>query len=235
MSLLVNLIPYAERGDIERIQRELADGAEIDARGISGYTPLLAALYAGQCETAKFLLERGVNPRLRARELADHDWDEVYSALHCAAIGGCHELVEPLVREGLDLEEPTEEGTPFILAARYDHPKTLEALLSHGADIDRRNHETEAWGTTPLIAAACEGCFAAVTTLIRHGTSVDVTWSGGHTALMIAAQLGYFSIVRLLCEAGADPDCQDNEGHTALTPLEGQVTPVSSTFSGVGR
>jgi len=58
----------AETGAVEVLRLLLAQGADIDARSASGWTPLMRACNAGQVETARALLEAGADPELRNAE-----------------------------------------------------------------------------------------------------------------------------------------------------------------------
>jgi ankyrin repeat protein len=57
-------------GDPKLVDDLLAKGADINARSPNGATPLMMAIYDGQQESARLLIERGANTRLR------NDWGD---------------------------------------------------------------------------------------------------------------------------------------------------------------
>jgi ankyrin repeat protein len=58
-SLNDQLLIAAGKGDIASVRQLLETGAQVDARGDRGSTPLLIAVRAGQVETARLLLDHG--------------------------------------------------------------------------------------------------------------------------------------------------------------------------------
>jgi ankyrin repeat protein len=67
-----------------------------------------------------------------------------------------------------------------------------------------------------LIAAAANGDFILVTSLIDAGADVNVRNVGGMTPLMAAAKGGHLDTVRILLAQGANVNAKDNDGQTAL-------------------
>jgi uncharacterized protein len=61
------ILAAARRGNIGRIRRLLAEGADVNARGKFGYTPLVHASYSGHAEAVRFLLDAGAIPTMAAQ------------------------------------------------------------------------------------------------------------------------------------------------------------------------
>merc|ERR1711972_136579 len=53
------LIPMCAIGATSSVSELLESGSPVDYVNVQGWTPLLAAVFAGQCEVAAMLIERG--------------------------------------------------------------------------------------------------------------------------------------------------------------------------------
>jgi len=223
MAIGSNRIPMA-RFLIER-------GANINANDWYGRTPLFAAVEMRNVDlhyttfehmvTAEdrkvildfigFLLEKGVDPNIRVKEVPPlRSWMYL--------LGGSLAWVDFTGQ------------TPFMLASLSGDVSTMRLLLKHGADP---NIATLA-GTTPLMAAAGvnwvvnqtydEGqasLLEAVKLCVELGMDVNATNSMGLTPLMGAANRGSDSIIEFLVSRGARLDAKDKEGRSAFNWAEG--------------
>jgi ankyrin repeat protein len=206
-------------------------GANIHAADWYGRTPLVAAIEMRNVDlhyvtfehmvTAEdrkaildfitLLLERGVDPNIRVKEVLPlRRWMYL--------LGGSLAWVDFTGQ------------TPFLLAAFSGDVTTMKLLLKHRADP---NVATFA-GTTPLMAAAgvnwvvnqtfTEGesrLLEAVQLCLELGQDVNATNSMGLTAAMGAANRGSDSIIEFLVSKGARLDAKDNAGRTAYNWSEG--------------
>jgi ankyrin repeat protein len=112
-------------------------------------------------------------------------------ALVWACKSGRLAVLKRLVNAGARLNADSYRGTPLIWAAVCNRTETVEWLLDHGANIDRK------------------ATFGGLT----HGQGV--------TALHMAAQYGNMPVVRLLVERGADLAVKDDLYHaTAIRAAE---------------
>jgi len=218
-----NRIPMA-RFLIER-------GANIHAKDWYGRTPLFAAVEMRNVDlhyttfehmvTAEdrkvildfiaFLLEKGVDPNIRVKEVPPlRSWMYL--------LGGSLAWVDFTGQ------------TPFLLASLSGDVSTMRLLLKHKADP----HIATFAGTTPLMAAAGvnwvvnqtydEGqptLLEAVKLCHELGMDVNATNSMGLTALMGAANRGSDSIIEFLVSKGARLDAKDKEGRSAYNWAEG--------------
>ena len=87
----------------------------------------------------------------------------------------------------------------------------LEAALSSGADLDRRDGS----GWTALMHAVNKGYTLLVEPLLEAGADPDVRAPDGATALFMAAVHGHTEVIELLMEAGADVSVKGPKGMTA--------------------
>lgn len=127
------------------------------------------------------------------------------TALHWAAYHGDLEMTQLLLKAGASVRSVTRIGlmTPLFMACRNGNAPVIEALLQAGASAG----ETNANGTTLLMAASAAGSADAVKVLLQHGADVnanDIT--NGQTALMFAAARNSASAIKVLLERGADPN-----------------------------
>ncbi|WP_288905251.1 ankyrin repeat domain-containing protein [uncultured Sneathiella sp.] len=97
-------------------------------------------------------------------------------------------------------------------AAMAGLPKTVRALIRHGAQVDL----PDPFGNTALMQAAAYGSTAAAEILIEGGADIDEENRQGETPLIKAAKTGNTEVVKLLLEKGATLDLTDFTGRTAL-------------------
>ncbi|HEX4998511.1 MAG TPA: ankyrin repeat domain-containing protein [Terriglobia bacterium] len=206
-------------------------GADIHARDWYGRTPLFAAIEMRNVdvdyqtfehmvnaddrkrllEFIAFLLDKGVDPNIRVKEVPPlRSWMYL--------LGGSLAWVDFTGQ------------TPFLLASLSGDVSTMRLLLKHGADPK----VTTFSGTNALMAAAGvnwtvnqtydegpESLLEAVTLCHELGMDVNAVNSMGLTALMGAANRGSDSIIEFLVSKGAQLAVKDNEGRTAYNWAEG--------------
>ena len=121
----------AAAGNAEKVKRLIAAGANVNATGRDGGSPLHAA--ADEPEIARLLIENGANVNAKA---LDND-----TPLHQADEP---EVAALLLQHGADVHATDVNGdTPLHKA---DEPESAVLLLKHGADIHAKNNI----GWTPL-------------------------------------------------------------------------------------
>ena len=201
----------AASGDTDEMQRLLEEGPSVDDHALcDGLTLLHKAVQSKNLsEVKKLIFTHGANVNVKDSEGTE--------ALHSAALGGCYEIVELLLREGADVNaiQKVGGGTPLHLAALGGNFKVVELLIARGADVNAKNNE----GSTPLHYAAEVGHNdTTVEILLKNGATVNVSDSLGLTPLHLA--VGHFGrsegIVALLLEHGADVHARDRELKTPL-------------------
>jgi ankyrin repeat protein len=131
--------------------------------------------------------------------------------IHAAAIGS-PDAVKLLLESGADAKAKNQlEETALLLGAGDIRKARL--LTDAGADVNARSK----LGRTPLmIAAACDGCAAAVKLLLEKGADPKAKDARGITALNAAADANDLETMKLLIAKGAEADHQDESGNTPL-------------------
>jgi ankyrin repeat protein len=191
-------------GDLEAVRKLLDLAPELaDARDPAGdvgqITPLLHAVYAGQLEVARILLQRGAGVGENSVRL-----------VRAAANSGHKALTDLLLEHGAD---PTSIGAgPWTL-----YPAIKDPLLARGADV---NQEPGVW-----IGMCCTGNsghkenVALALALLRCGADTAAVYKG-RTALHCAAKAGFAAVVKALIEHGGDVNALNERGQTPLDEVD---------------
>ena len=171
----------SRRNHLKIVQSLLRHGADVNAHGMWGRTPLLFASSEGHVEVVRWLLEHGAD--VNAKNLFD------WTSLHLVAYSGHFETVRILLKHDADINARDNEGrTPLHLASNFGNIDTARFLLKHGADPEARDHHA----ATSLQAASSSGNLAIARLLLEHGVEVDAD------AYQIALDQGHDGVFQLL-------------------------------------
>lgn len=225
------LCQAAREGDIERCRLLIANGADVNAKGEDGQTPLHEAAEHGYQDVVEVLTANGANidptsefgctplnhaareghkgiVELLIDKGADTEIKGGYlggTALHDAAIEGHKNVVELLIQKGANIEAKNSYGeTALYCAAEANYEEIVELLIDKGADVDAKHAD----GTTPLEWAAGWGYEGVARALIAGGADATIR---------IAIYAGTLEKVSSLLEAGTDVDAKEDQ--TGKTPL----------------
>ena len=184
----------ASAGETELVIAWLSiESATIDARDNNYQTPLHKAVAHGHTETAVALLQRGANPKARAKD--------GNIPLSLAVLAGDGETVVALLEGGANAEVRANDGYTLLHAAEeLEDGGTAEILLDRGADISARNNE----GLTPLHVSMLNGRSATAQLLIDRGADISAEDDFGKTPLDYAFEFEYV-------DEEADPDSEDDD------------------------
>ena len=186
----VSLHTAAYIGDLQRVQKFIDGGANVDAKDQKGQTALHYAAKAGEIPVAKLLIANGADVN------AGDDWTPLLEAAYHSK-----EMVELLLAKGTDINTgkwPALHGA--LDAGRFD---IVELLLAKGADVNIRDDK----GNTPLHIAASYAAWGfpkIVELLISNGADINAKDNNGKTALSYAIDIHRATeIVELLKKHGA--------------------------------
>lgn len=213
------IIWAAQSGQADTIHRLVARGADVNQISKDGYklTPLVCASDRGFPDAVKVLIEHGVNTK----------GDDGRRAVKAAAsynTKGHAEVILALAKAGAVVD-----GEPVWKSLEYRRLKSLEALLTAGANIDQRGRNE----ITPALYAVVNGDMQLLNIILKHKPNLNLfgrfpfTFHGvsdippeeqywDRTPLMFAAEAGNKQMVEVLLQAGADRFIKDRHGKTAL-------------------
>jgi ankyrin repeat protein len=214
--VVVRIMNAFRSGHRLAVQHALSEHPEsVNAKGPSGWTPLMYAALYGNGEDVRLLLEKGANPNAqnddggsalmyaiedaeKTRLLLDRGANpnlrsgEGRTAL-LIAVGWArsYSVVKLLLENGADAKARLADGRgAMALAVGSHNADLLELLLNHGAE------------KRPLpIGPAVAGCVPCFDLLIKLAEPGDL--SG---ALQGVVRAGELSLIRMLLERGARPD-----------------------------
>jgi hypothetical protein len=154
---------------------------------------LLEAANRGCKDAAEWLLNRGLDPNLKA----PHGGVPLVEA----ALWGRAQIVDLLLESGANVNIASSSGWTALTAAafRSGSGSTIDLLLRHGAAVNLHSQD----GTTALMFAARHQDPAVVKELLAWGADIDAVDGYGKTALSHAEEERRPEIVKLLKRASA--------------------------------
>jgi ankyrin repeat protein len=204
------------RGSLDVIRMLLKLGAEVQARGIRGFTPLFTAVVGGNLDVIRLLLDHGADMHICDKKKNN--------ALHIAAVHGHLEVSRMLLALNLDVNSRNDVGTtPLYSALEYSRKINVDVvrlLLDHGAEVHTPEHDR--WYESAFHLAVGSGNPEIVRMILERNTEVDVRDSQRAFLAAAASFNGNPAVIQLLLDLGADPHARDAYGKTAL---DNAVTP----------
>ncbi len=150
-------------GDLDQVEKSLAEGVNVNAAIYSDFTPLMLASRKGH----KYIVERLINAGadLNAR------FEDGGTALCIAAQENKNDCVKFLIEAKADVNAQSKNGvTPMLIAAHQGHTDILKSLIEAKADLNAPAKN----GATPLSIATELGYTDCVNLLINAGAE----WEG---------------------------------------------------------
>jgi len=180
-----------EEREVQRIKTLIANSPDlINAPGMDGYTPLIAAARDGRLVVARFLLDHG------------------------AEVNGAARRRPNLPNLPNVLPVSLEGQTPLHAAAERGHLAMAELLIERGADVNAKKGD----GSSPLHVAVSRGYLALCRLLLDAQAPVNALDDGNETPLHLAVKQAQADLVGMLLEKGADPNLVSQSPTKRPTP-----------------
>jgi len=190
VSISINMAAYA--GDLQRVEKFIDEGADVDAKDEEGQTALHYAAKGADIEMVELLIAKGAD--VNAKD------NRSRTPLYVAVWGGHTDVVEFLIDNGADINARSEYNyTPIYHASWSGSTEMVEFLVKKGADVNAK----DVWGWTPLHYLAKDNLRDMAEFFITKGADVNAEDEGGKTPLQVAEREGHTEIVELLRKHGA--------------------------------
>ncbi|APW40482.1 hypothetical protein RD110_05275 [Rhodoferax koreense] len=187
----------AQRGDLAKTEKLIAQKADLNARDEQGRTPLHVATFARQVPVIRALAQAGADLSLLENDR--------YDAVTIAAVADDKATLAALLAAGASAKLTTSryDGTALIAAAHLGHDGVVRQLIAAGAPLDHVNNLH--W--TAVIESIVLGDGGprhqrTLRALIDAGANLQLTDRHGNTPLQLARSRGYAEMVAMLEKAG---------------------------------
>ncbi len=187
----------AQRGDLAKAEKLIAQKVGINARDEQGRTPLHVATFARQPQLVRLLAQAGADLSLLENDR--------YDAVTIAAVADDEATLATLLSLGASAKLTTSryDGTALIAAAHLGHDGVVRQLIAAGARLDHVNNLH--W--TAVIESIVLGDGGprhqrTLRALIDAGANLQLTDRQGNTPLQLARSRGHAEMVAMLEKAG---------------------------------
>jgi uncharacterized protein len=170
-SRVVSLVQAASRGDAAGVQNAIAIGADPNAKGRDGLTPLFFVLSTTRNSAGiQALIKSGADPAYPVSDLG--------SAIIVAAKGNDTSLLRAMLDAGTNPNARNQSNEPAIkVAVMSNRWENLDLLIDYGADINAVDYG----GTTVAITLSSINQYEKVAKLIERGADVSHVAKNGQT------------------------------------------------------
>lgn len=224
----------ANNGHKEIVAALLTHAKDINCRDTSGQTPLHRAVYMGQKDVVKLLLDtKGV--KMHAED------DNLVTPLFMAVDQGWQDIVDLFLEKSDTKPSSTPSRTETLVryAVQTGESRVVEMVLNNDEDhtfdptLEDKDHKTLLWLAAErkddrMIKLLLQHDNNTLHLLIEHGelSLVKVLLQAGcdlkrfidrrQSVLHVAISLGHLEIVKELLASGANADQQNQDRHTPL-------------------
>lgn len=172
------LMLAARDRDIDRVERLLQQGADVNKANNNGGTPIMYAALGGDLEIVRLIIEKGAD----VNAVAKNGW----SALMISAAKGYAAVTKELLDNAADPNLKDVYLWSPLMRAVYEDREQIVTLLLSDPDTDL-NHRAEN-GVTALHIAAAQGYTHMVKLLLQGGADKTIADHAGRTPYQTAQQ-----------------------------------------------
>ncbi|MBO3273848.1 ankyrin repeat domain-containing protein [Pseudomonas schmalbachii] len=156
---VVQMVEAASNGDFKEVDAQIKAGANVNAVGKEGITPLIWQVYLRNVRATEKLLQEGANPNYR-------DEKHHASALYLAVDAGRVDLLDILLRYKGDPNLLGPQGDSLLHKAVMSFCRDcVELLVERGADVNIARAD----GDTPANVAVGMAEFDLIVYFLEHG------------------------------------------------------------------
>ena len=201
------LIEAVNANDVERVQKLIASGVDVNAPGLDG-TALHLAAAKGYVWLVGMLLDAGADIEAIGEPGGAHP-------LHLAVLHDQAAAAKLLLTRGANVEARDAWGrTPLHIASAFGAVATTTTLLDQGADLFASE---ESYGDMPIHMASWGGHVELLKLFLARGVDINArSHHDGESPLHYAAQWNQLAVIRFLVANGADLHMGDDAGATPL-------------------
>jgi|GEM_PF-2481426 len=197
----------AARGQADRVDVLLDQGANVDEANKYGKTALMLAAEAGHSDTIAALLKRNAQANLQ-------DIDGM-TPLMFAAANGHADAIKVLLDKGADPNVTNRyDASALTNSVFFGHDDATRALLAGKTKLNKATVEYA------FLISAGLGRNELLKQLLDYGVDINARGKNKRTALIAATRFGHAHAVKFLLDKGADVTARDDEGKTALEIAE---------------
>jgi len=184
------LIEAANNGHLNIVKHLLShQQVDIDSQNNYGSSPIILASYHNHTEVVEFLVQKGANIKLKAKDGAH--------AAYLAAQKSNLKILKFLVQNAPDVVDMKGYNgrTPLGIAAGKGHLNVVKYLISKpNVDIDSQDN----FGRTPLMFATYSNQEKVVQMLVQKGADKSIKANNGYSALDLAKSKKFVNIIEIL-------------------------------------
>ena len=192
------LLAAAQRGDLPKTEKLIAQKADLNSRDEQGRTPLHVATFARHGAVVRALAQAGADLSLLENDR--------YDAVTIASVADDEATLATLLAAGASAKLTTSryDGTALIAAAHLGHDGVVRQLIAAGAPLDHVNNlHWTAVIESIVLGDGGQRHQATLKALIAAGANLRLADRQGNTPLQLARARGYADMVRMLEQAGA--------------------------------
>jgi hypothetical protein len=184
---VIELCKAIQTNDVPEVERIIKAGADVNAKGKGGMTPLLWAFPDNKPEAFKCLLEHGADPNV----IVDSDFNTKGAGIL-----------------------PGDSVTH--MAARTYFPTQFELVMKHEGDPNLVNSRSKATTIREVIMSGTADKRSRVQLLIDKGVDLNQLDGSFTPAMRAVSWFSQWDLALMILEAGADPDVYKEESNSKL-------------------